>query len=381
MKKINYLLFLIFVIALTNCKKSTTSGSGNDNSQPSSSYSFVLSGAPFLVADGLGLAYFNDITVGVLKNNSSGIKLITASGNSTIVLDGMDLTKITSVSTLITPNSQDTSSYYHNYIGLGKTIQDRNGILYSVFHAEWWNGRTLPGNVSGFFGSIGIGISNDGGKTFSLSSSPIIPTTYSRYISNGNADGGYGEPTITYNKDSSFVYVYFTDHNRDGRGVNICMVKFNVLSHRVPDFTTCQFLLYNSTFTTSIIRSAEIVSGGNYGDAIFPDVNYNNTTGKYYMVYNLNDYDEYFTRGIPTYSGIYLRESLDGINWTLTPQKLISDWAIPFNVSSSYTWHPTIIYTSNDMLQGYLVYSKSSLGLSTNGGHKMWAQPFKFVKK
>ena len=46
------------------------------------------------------------------------------------------------------------------------------------------------------------------------------------------------------------------------------------------------------------------------------------------MVYCLNDYDEYFKTGQPTKSGIYLRQSEDGINWNKPPQKIISVFVV-----------------------------------------------------
>ena len=50
------------------------------------------------------------------------------------------------------------------------------------------------------------------------------------------------------------------------------------------------------------------------------------------MVYSLNHYGEFHNGSIsPVESGIYYRESIDGINWTEQPIKLITDWSIPYS--------------------------------------------------
>ncbi|WP_278036265.1 hypothetical protein [Flavobacterium nitratireducens] len=97
------------------------------------------------------------------------------------------------------------------------------------------------------------------------------------------------------------------------------------------------------------------------------------------MVYTLNAYTDFFTSGTPVQSGIYLRTSTDGINWTNEPQKLITDFGIPFNTTLSFTWHPTLIYTKNDQTEGYLIYSKSTRGIAQES-HKMWAKKFTIDK-
>jgi hypothetical protein len=110
-------------------------------------------------------------------------------------------------------------------------------------------------------------------------------------------------------------------------------------------------------------------------DAIFPHVTYNKKAKKYFMVYTLNSYSDFFTSGKPVLSGIYIRTSTDGVNWSEKPTQLITDYGIPFNTTSSFTWHPTLIYTNNDQSEGYLLYSKSTKGIAQES-HKMWARKF-----
>ncbi|MFZ9188607.1 MAG: hypothetical protein ACO21G_08420, partial [Algoriphagus sp.] len=237
------------------------------------------------------------------------------------------------------------------------------------------DGTILPGNVAGFYASIGLSVSIDGGLSFSKSSKEVIPNLYDKYFNNGFADGGYGEPSMTFNADSSAVFAYFVDHNRAGKGVNICMAKFNVSPNGMPDFSTCYLLDETNNFTLNVVRPKQIVFGaGGIADAIFPHVTYNKKMKKYLMVYNLNAFQE-FSAGQPSQSGIYLRTSTDGVNWNSEPQKLITNYSIPFSTSSSFAWHPTLIYSNADQSEGYLLYSKSNRGIAQES-HKMVAKKF-----
>ena len=328
----------------------------------------------FPVAHDVGLNYFNDITVGVISNSSNAIKIITAANTSSYVLSGTSLSNINQSTKVAAPRD---NTFYSDYVGLGQLIKDSNNTTYSVFHSEQHDGSVLPGNIPGFYASVGLGISYDNGETFQLNSEPLIQNTFDINYDNGFGDGGLGEPSITFSKDRSEVFVYYVDHNRSGRGVNICMVKFLVDQNGTPDFSTCFYLNENKQFTSDVIRSKEVVAGIGYADAIFPHVSYNSFIDKYVMVYSLNHYGEFHNGSAsPSQSGIYYRESIDGINWTEQPIKLITDWSIPFSFDNhSFAWHPNLIYSNDSQSEGYLVYSKAS---TLQQGHKMWAMNFKF---
>jgi hypothetical protein len=342
--------------------------------------SFKLAADPeFLVGEKLGLNYFNDITVGVLNYNATNIKLITAAGNETILMEGTDLKNMTSYTPLLKPSivsdNANKNAIDYNYIGLGQVIQAKDKKIYGLYHGEWHDGTILPGNVAGFYASVGLATSTNGGVSFSKSATEVIPNLYDKNFNNGFADGGYGEPTMTFNADSTAIYAYFVDHNRAGKGVNICMAKFIVSPDGTPDFSTCFLLDDTNTFTKNIIRPKQIVFGAvGTADAIFPHVTYNKKLKQFLMVYNLNAFQE-FSAGQPSQSGIYLRTSNDGINWTSEPQKLVTNYSIPFSSTSSFAWHPTLIYTNADQSEGYLLYSKSNRGIAQES-HKMVAKKF-----
>lgn len=329
------------------------------------------------IGHNLGLNFFNDITVGVISYSTDEVQLITAANTSSYILSGNSISDLTEISQVATP---EPNTFYKNYIGLGQLIRDPQGIMYSVFHAEEHDGSILPGNIPGFHASIGLGISYDDGATFELNDEPIIQNIYDINYDNGAGDSGLGEPSITYSKDSTEVYVYYVDHNRTGRGVNICMAKFNVLSDGSPDFSTCYFLDNNNEFTPLTIRSKEVVSGIGFSDAIFPQVTYNAFIKKYIMVYSLNHYGE-FNNGntTPIESGIYYKISEDGISWINPPVKIVTGWSIPFSFDNhSYMWHPNLVYSEQDQSKGHLVYSKAA---NLQEGHKMWAIDFQFIEE
>lgn len=380
MKKIIFSI-TISTLFLLSCTNNDSEIPQNPNPTPTPNYSLHLVSEPeFQVGANLGINYFNDITVGVLNYSSSNIKLITSAGTETIVIEGSNINNMTSTASIIKPSIVDNNSNInaidYNYIGLGQIIKAKDNKIYGLYHGEWHDGTILPGNVPGFYASIGLCTSTNGGNTFTKSSNPVIPNIYDKYYNNGYADGGYGEPSLTFNSDSTAVYSYFVDHNRTGKGVNICMAKFNVSSSGTPDFGNCYFLNDSNNFTTNLIRPKQIVYGTmGSSDAIFPHVTYNKKAKKYFMVYTLNAYSDYFNSGSPVLSGIYLRTSTDGINWNTDPVKLITDFGIPFNTSSSFSWHPTLIYTNNDQTEGYLLYSKSTQGIGQES-HKMWAKKF-----
>ena len=330
----------------------------------------------FPVGHNLGLNYFNDVTVGVINYEENNVKLLLTSGISSFVLEGSSLENLTNVSQVAVPISD---TYYSDYVGLGQLIKDDNGTIYSVFHSErHYSSDQCPGAIPGFYASIGLGISFDSGQSYELSSSPVVQNFYSIDNDNGFCDNGLGEPSITYSKDSSEVFLYYVDHQRMGRGVNISMSKYDVNSNHTPDFENPYYLDANNNFTNELIRSKEIVVGIGNSDAIFPQVTYNSFSDTYIMVYSENNWGEYSSGASdPNMSGIYVRQSSDGINWDTPPAKLITDWSIPWSYDGhSFSWHPNLIYTNESQSEGYLLYSKAD---NLQQGHKMWAVKFNIV--
>ena len=351
---------LILSILLFGCSKDAeTIDDKNDNLE----FEFVLEGDPINLSSKLNLSYFNDITVGVKEFRNDFVSLVTASGKSTVEISGNNIENLTESQLLISPpNTGDLP--YANYIGVGQLIKS-NGKFYGLYHGEYHDGTILPGGVPGYYASLGLVFSDDG-INFQISQDAVIPNYMSKEDDNGFADGGYAGPSMLFSKDSTELYVYYVDHNRDDRGVNICMGKFDIIDGE-PQFDKFYFLDEQNNFTSSIIKGKEVVSG-DYGssDAIFPHVTYNKSLDLYIMVLNLNAFSN---NGCNVNdSGIYITYSKDGINWVDpfdanvisyigSPKKLISECSIPFSENSSFAWHPSLIYTNEEQTEGYLLYS------------------------
>ncbi|MFZ9187951.1 MAG: hypothetical protein ACO21G_05065, partial [Algoriphagus sp.] len=104
---------------------------------PTSSPNFKLAGDPEVqVGERLGLNFYNDITVGVLNSSPTSIKLITAAGNETIVMEGTELKNLTSYSSLLKPSivsdNANKNAIDYNYIGLGQVIQAKDNKIYGL---------------------------------------------------------------------------------------------------------------------------------------------------------------------------------------------------------------------------------------------------------
>ena len=328
-------------------------------------FNFNLENETKILSQNLDLSYFNDITIGVKNFSENNVTLITASNVKTVEISGSNIENLNSHKVILSPHGEGESPYA-NYIGLGQIIKTKTNKIYGLYHGEWHDGSVLPGGTPGFYASIGL-ISSDDGISYNPSSEAVIPNYISKEEGNGAGDGGYGEPSMLYSKDSSEIFVYYVDHNRNNRGVNICMGKFNV-NNTEPDFNTFYFLNENKEFTSSIIKGKEVVYGEEgKSDAIFPHVTYNKTLDLYIMVYNLNAFNG--SNCNLSQSGIYISYSKNGKDWTKLnggqsfigeSKKLINDCSIPFSQNSSFAWHPSIIYTNNDQTKGYLLYSKAS---------------------
>ena len=347
-------------------------------------FEFILEGSPINLSSKLNMSYFNDITVGVKEFRSDFVSLITASGTSTYEISGSSIENLTESQQLISPPYSGDGPY-SNYIGVGQLIKSNNKF-YGLYHGEYHDGTILPGGVAGFYGSVGL-VSSEDGKIFEISQNAVVPNYMSKDDDNGYADGGYGEPSMLFSKDSTQLFVYYVDHNRDNREVNTCMGKFDVINGE-PQFDKFYFLDETNSFNSDIIKAKEVVKGSSTGanrsHAIFPHVTYNKSLDLYIMVLNLNGFSN---NGCDlNVSGIYITYSKDGINWVDpfnenvisyigSPKKLVSECSIPYSKTSSFAWHPSLIYTNEEQTEGYLLYSYGE-SLSYPG-HQLYGNKFK----
>lgn len=379
--KMYRLLLSIFLLSLITCSEVEDD---IKETPKNIEFEFSLEGDPINLSTKLNVSYFNDITVGVKEFRDDFVSLITASGTKTIEITGSSIENLTDSKVILSPPGSGNLPYA-NYIGVGQLIKT-NGKFYGLYHGEFHDGSILPGGVAGFYGSVGLVSSNDG-INFTPSQDAVIPNYMTKDDDNGYGDGGYGEPSMLFSKDSSELLVYYVDHNRDNREVNICMGKFDVISGE-PQFDNFYFLSDDNSFTTNIIKAKEVVKGEINSHAIFPHVTYNKSLDLYIMVLNLNAFSN---NGCNlNVSGIYITYSKDGINWLDpfdiniisyigTPKKLVSKCSIPYSQTSSFAWHPSLIYTNEEQTEGYLLYS---YGQSLSyPGHQLYGNKFNIELK
>ena len=380
------LLFVFLLFIILGCSEEEEVVN-NQNKE----FEFLLEGNPINLSTKLNVSYFNDITVGVKEFRDDYVSLITASGTQTIEITGSSIENLTDSKVVLSPPGSGNLPYA-NYIGVGQLIKSNNKF-YGLYHGEYHLGTLLPGNIPGFYASVGLVTSEDG-ISFTPSQNPVIPNYLDQDYLTGFSDSGYGEPSMLFSKDSSNIFVYYADHNRDRehKGVNICMGKFDVIDGE-PQFDKFYFLNDQNEFTSSIIKAKEVVSGDyGYSDAIFPHVTYNKFLDLYIMVLSLNAWnDSNNGRGCDSAkSGIYLTYSKDGINWIDpfhenvisyigSPKKLVSECSIPWSQTSSFAWHPSLIYTNESQTEGYLLYSYGE-SLSYPG-HQLYGNKFKIDLK
>ena len=377
------LLFVFLLFVILGCSEEEEVVN-NQNKE----FEFLLEGNPINLSTKLNVSYFNDITVGVKEFRDDYVSLITASGTQTIEITGSSIENLTDSKVVLSPPGSGNLPYA-NYIGVGQLLKS-NGKFYGLYHGEFHNGTIIEYNgVAGFYASVGLVTSEDG-ISFTPSQNPVIPNYLDQDYLTGFSDSGYGEPSMLFSKDSSNIFVYYTDHNRDRehKGVNICMGKFDVIDGE-PQFDKFYFLNDQNEFTADVIRGKEVVKGfDSFSHALFPHVTFNKSLNLYVMVLSLNAFSNNGCNSND--SGIYITYSKDGINWIDpfnenvisyigSPKKLISECSIPFSQNSSFAWHPSLIYTNESQTEGYLLYS---FGESLSyPGHQLYGNKFKIDLK
>ena len=204
-------LLLLFVLFIFACSSEDNNGQPSNSSEPTNEnmFSFVLdTSSEFPVGHNLGLNYFNDITVGVISNSPNQIKLITAANTSSYIISGTSLSNLTQFSQVASPQE---NTFYSNYVGLGQLIIDSNNTIYSVFNSEEHDGSILPGNIPGFYASVGLAISSDNGQTFQLNTEPLIQNVYDSSFDNGYAEGAWENLPLPFQRTKQkFSFIMLT---------------------------------------------------------------------------------------------------------------------------------------------------------------------------
>jgi hypothetical protein len=214
------------------------------------------------------------------------------------------------------------------------------------------------GGVPGFYASLGLAVSTNGGASFSKLG-PIItsqqPKSWSAYP--GQADKGAGEPCCVLSRDGGFLYVYYTEHSRvDGRGVQICVARCDIRSD--PPTPGRWQKYYDGFSEPGLGGKDEPVMHMDPCNAIEPFVTFSPGLGKYVMLFGVDCWRGDHHRP-PHMGGIFVAYSVDGVTWGLPPpHQVILDFGVPVP-DKSVSWHAAIVWDSTERQDGWMVWAFS----------------------
>jgi len=283
---------------------------------------------------------------------SSGYRILCAAGVSSVLLEGPDLHSLHLIKQVLEPGPK--GAFDNGYAGIYGAWQDsRNGRIIAIYHAEDHEGmKRLENGVDGYYGSVGLAISDDQGNSFRKAGRILTGSLPKN--EDGRPDQGCGEPSLVGH--DGFLYCFYTDHTRvDKRGVQICLARSPITSEGAPG----SWMKYREgAFSEPGLggKDTPVMEVHPAADAVFPSVSYSAALGKYVMVFNILYYAD-FEEGHPAKGGIFAAFSTDLIHWS-TPLQLVQGLSIAMP-GREVVWHPAMVWDAGQGTAGYLVYSYS----------------------
>jgi hypothetical protein len=333
----------------------------------------------------LGLLYFPDGAVSILAGTpEAALRMIVPAGIRSYLVEGDGLDALSKSTMILGPGRP--GEFDNGYAGISSVYRHRDGKLYGFYHAEDQEDMPpIPGGVPGFFCSIGMAVSEDGGRSWRKLGQAITsakPKSWTAFP--GQPDRGAGEVGVAVSRDKRHLLAYYTEHSRmERRGVQICLARAEVSSDPPVPGTWTKYRdgRFNQPGIGGLDTPVLSVAAMDNADAAFPQVSYSEYLGKYVMVFNVNVWKEYVEKGRAlSKSGIYVAYSDDGIGWS-KPEMLVKDYAVS-RTGKSVSWHPAILWSDPERRAGWLVYSHSpKWGHAHQGGtpHHMVGREIRFV--
>lgn len=294
----------------------------------------------------LGLRYFPDTAVTVLRRSPTFQMLLTA-GTSSFLVEGNDLMRLTRAREVLTPGS--SGSFDNGYAGISGAARV-NDRLYAIYSAEDHEGlpkiRDTP--IPGYYGSIALAESKDEGQTWSKLGR-IITSAYPKNsgLLFGKAVQGVGEPGLVVESTGHYLYLYYTQHHRRRQ---ICLARADL--REGPPLPGRWRKYWGEDFSQPGLGGLEspiisVASGG----ALFPHPTYSVVLNRYLIVFNVDRLND------PNSSGIYVAHSKDGLRWS-EPSRLVQGNSIP-RMGEPLFWMGTILWDDEGGRDGWLVYAYS----------------------
>jgi hypothetical protein len=304
-----------------------------------------------------GLRYFPDQPIALL--NRRPLTFLTAVGNETVLFSGLNWKSLHPIAKVL--QAGDKGSFDNGYAGVGGVFKDGSKV-YAFYHAEDQDNLhseySKRNNQKAFIASVGCAISDDGGKTFQKIGQ-VLASGHPR--KDGAECSGIGDISICADRTKSYLYAYYTDYSRHGNeGVQICVARSPLESKGRPGSWK---KYHDGGFNEPGLSGLEshILSWHSRGgDAYSPSVEYNESLGKYLMVFCVVDYSEIRLgkeSKQPKKSGIYLCPSEDGVVWGESIQLFASHALL--RAGTRDVVHPTLLIESTKGmdLRGVLVYA------------------------
>lgn len=302
----------------------------------------------------LGLTYFPDEGTALVTRQPMLSMMLTAR-NASYLVQGFNLQHLTSATQVLGPGSP--GEFDNGYAGISAVIQ-LGSTYYGFYHAEDHEGLpALPGNIPGFYASVGLARSDDG-VTWRKVGQVLVsnqPKSHTAYPNQG--DRGLGEPGAVVSRDGHYVYLYYTEHSRiSGRGVDICVARADVSSG--PPLPGTFRKLYLGNFSEPGIggKDSPVVTAREFdsANALEGHVTYSAKVRKYLMVFGVDAYKERTSGMLPVVSGLYSAWSSDAVSWS-RPKRLITDYAVP-QQGRSLSWEATVLFDDDQGSNGVLIY-------------------------
>lgn len=299
-----------------------------------------------------GLEYFPDGRLAFI-GRAPKCRLLMPAGVATYLLEGESMASLRPVGKVLLPGKP--GSFDNGYAGVNAVHQLRDGVLLAFYHAEDQEGMAKnPNGVPGFYCSVGLARSTDGGRTFTKLG-PVLTSSMAK-DPKGTADQGIGELTVVTEPSGRYLYAYYTSHSRvDGRGVQICMARCPVAEAARPGAWR---KLHAGRFDQPGLggKDTPVVSAqAMTADAFLPHVVYCAPLRRFAMVFCVNAYRELEAQ--PRSSGIYLITSEDGIHWEMNARRqLLTSFTVPL-LGKPLAWQPTLALGDGPAARGWLYYS------------------------
>jgi hypothetical protein len=327
-----------------------------------------------VLADGqYGLHYFPDECLAVIPAKS-GCRVIMAAGVRSVLLEGRSMDALGPPKEVLQRGSP--GAFDNGYAGISAVWRAPSGDLLAIYHAE--DQEAMKGNdagIPGFYCRVALAVSKDDGLTFEKLG-PIL-TGHLPKVAGGPFDQGVGEPCLVAEPGGTFLYVYYSSHERlGGRGVQICLARCPVEDATKP---AAWQKFHDGAFTEPGLGGSDtpvMTAGAEQADALFPHVVYVPSLRQFVMVFCVNAWRE---GEQPGKTGLYAAFSKDGIHWPRDTVRQIWKTPVIASLNHSVAWHPTLVLddeAKQNEIRGWLYY-----GYSESWGHRAPNKPHYLARR